>query len=343
MAMHSPSHRQHGLSLVELMVGVVVALIAVIVIMQVFQLSEGQRRTTTGSDDAQITGAIVLTQLQRDLRQAGNGFSNANLLGCDLTLPNGRVITNLSGVMINDGTVPAGDANTDTLRVVYGSGDGSPEGSRIQAQPGTTAYTVAAPLAFADQNFVTATPAARPVACTALLTRVNGNPVGTTVNVSSGAAGMSNGALHNWGRAPVTQVYRVSGERLTVCNHQTQDCTSTNADNWTAIADGVVSLRAQYGVDTTGVMDAVVDAFDQTQNTTACSWYRRPVIRLVLVTRNSQLERDVVTAAAPAWAASDALTIDLSGDANWQRYRYRTFETTVPLRNINWQGVIPGC
>ena len=36
-------------------------------------------------------------------------------------------------------------------------------------------------------------------------------------------------------------------------------------------------------------------------------------------------------------AASPAPTIDLSpGDANWARYRYRVFETIIPLRNVIW-------
>ena len=28
--------------------------------------------------------------------------------------------------------------------------------------------------------------------------------------------------------------------------------------------------------------------------------------------------------------------IDLSADTEWQCYRYRTFETVVPSRNLNW-------
>ncbi|MBU3990724.1 MAG: hypothetical protein KJ702_15590 [Gammaproteobacteria bacterium] len=41
-----------------------------------------------------------------------------------------------------------------------------------------------------------------------------------------------------------------------------------------------------------------------------------------------------------AWAGngtSPAPTVNLSpGDANWNRYRYRVFETIAPLRNIVW-------
>ncbi len=339
-----PSPRaQRGFSLIELMVGVAVALIAVIVIMQVFQVFEGQRRTTTGGDDAGTTGAIAMSLLQRDLRQAGQGLSHANLLGCTLTMPNGRTVTNLSGVFINDPTVPAGDANTDTLRVVYGTGIGSPEGTRIQAQPAGTTYLVAAPQAFIDDDFVVATPQNRGVACNVALTQVNGPPAGSTVSVDVGAAGVANGALHNWGRAPVIQVYRVSSGRLVVCDFLTRDCTSAAAANWTELADGVVSLRAQYGVDSSATMDSVVDTFDQTNNNTACSWYRRPVLRLSLVLRNGQLEKETVTAAAPAWSVASGAAIDLSGNADWQRYRYKTFESTVALRNVTWQGVITGC
>jgi type IV pilus assembly protein PilW len=51
-----------------------------------------------------------------------------------------------------------------------------------------------------------------------------------------------------------------------------------------------------------------------------------------------------ITAAAPtglcAWegsAASPAPKINLApGDANWGRYRYRVFETVIPLRNMVW-------
>ena len=34
--------------------------------------------------------------------------------------------------------------------------------------------------------------------------------------------------------------------------------------------------------------------------------------------------------------ASPAPTIDLSNDADWARYRYRIFETIIPLRNLIW-------
>ena len=42
-------NNQAGFSLVELMVGLVIGLMATLVIMQVFSTFEGQKRTTTGT------------------------------------------------------------------------------------------------------------------------------------------------------------------------------------------------------------------------------------------------------------------------------------------------------
>jgi type IV pilus assembly protein PilW len=34
--------------------------------------------------------------------------------------------------------------------------------------------------------------------------------------------------------------------------------------------------------------------------------------------------------------ASPAPAIDLTANADWQRYRYRVYETIIPLRNMIW-------
>ena len=64
-------------------------------------------------------------------------------------------------------------------------------------------------------------------------------------------------------------------------------------------------------------------------------------MRFAIVARSPQYERDIVTSAAPSWAAGNSASITLDGD--WQHYRYRVFQTTVPLRNVIWQGALSGC
>jgi type IV pilus assembly protein PilW len=74
---------ERGLSLVELMVGMVIALIASIMIFQVFLVSETYKRSTTGSSDAIQSANFSLYQLERELSGAGAGFARMpNLWGC---------------------------------------------------------------------------------------------------------------------------------------------------------------------------------------------------------------------------------------------------------------------
>ena len=128
----SPRRAAAGFTLVEIMVGMVIGMLGLIIMMQVFSLSEGQKRTTTGGGDAQSNGAIALFGLQRDLRQAGFGVSDPNLLGCSVALRAGVTLNGFAPVTINHAGIPAGDPNTDTLLLVYSRTRGSPQGDRIQ-------------------------------------------------------------------------------------------------------------------------------------------------------------------------------------------------------------------
>jgi type IV pilus assembly protein PilW len=67
-------YHQAGFTLVELMVGLVIGLIATVVIMQTFASFEGTKRSTTGIADAQTNGSIALYSIQRELQFAGYGM-----------------------------------------------------------------------------------------------------------------------------------------------------------------------------------------------------------------------------------------------------------------------------
>jgi type IV pilus assembly protein PilW len=95
--------RPRGFTLVEVMVAMVIGMIGIIIMMQVFASAEGQKRTTTGTGDAQSNGAMAIYTLQRDIREAGYGFNAMNALGCALALPApaSRTLTQLAPVIIN--------------------------------------------------------------------------------------------------------------------------------------------------------------------------------------------------------------------------------------------------
>lgn len=351
------SHRHAGFSMVEMMIGMVIGMIAIIVMMQVFSVSEGYKRTTTGGDDAQNNGAIALYAVQRDLRQSGLGASSAQIIGCNVTLRPGVTLNTMTPVTINHAGIPVGAGNFaavgDTLLVFYGSGPGSTEGEKVQAKPALASYTIAAaaasasaPGAFTIGDQVIAQVQPRPVACNLTMEPVTAI-AGTTVTVATGVAN-NLGILFNVGQAPKVLAYAVRAGNLTVCDYIANDCSVagsvSNSAIWVPVTSNIVSLRAEYGRDTTApAMDGTVDTFDQAAPVTTCDWARVSAIRFALVARSSELDKAAVTTAAPTWAAGASAPIDLSADANWQRFRYKTFQTVVPLRNMAWQGAQTGC
>lgn len=344
-----------GFSLIDVMVGLVIGMIGIVIMLQVFSVSEKNKRTTTSGDDAQNNGAVTLFSLQRELRQSGYGASAYNILGCDLQLRSGVILTNLAPITINHADIPAGDANTDTLLIVYGNPNGAPEGDAIVLQPSTNIYTVAAPTSFAVGSTVVAATRVRPTPCSLVLTSVQALE-SPNVTVQAGISGMVNGTLFNFGRSPSVIAYAIRDRKLTRCDYLADDCSDTsqvsNTSVWVPMADNIVSMRAEYGKDTTAVaMDTIVDSYDQVTPGSSsdasgfavnCGWARISAIRLALVARDGQYDKEAVTTVAPSWLGAPSIDLN-SSSSDWQHYRYKLFQTLVPLRNVLSLGVVSGC
>lgn len=264
---------QAGFSLVEIMVGMVIALLGIIIIFQVFSVSEGIKRTTTSGGDAIQNGGSALFSLQRSLKSAGYGFFSS---------------TNVT-------PYPATPAGTAPMAITTGAGNAS------------------------DSIAITYRP-----------------------NWDYGAF------------APASGVGFPSPPALTVetfsVNANAQLVSSVNG----VISDGIVLMQAEYGTDTTVPPNGVVDTWTQTAPANVLSAL---AVRVVVVARSAQPEVTktaaglittcATTTAAPTWIGSVvtannpvAVPLDLSGNVglaagdSWQCYRYKTFENTVPLRNL---------
>ena len=59
----TPRPAQAGLSLVEIMVGVLIGMIGIIVIFQMLATSEERKRTVSAGSDVQVSGVIGLTSI----------------------------------------------------------------------------------------------------------------------------------------------------------------------------------------------------------------------------------------------------------------------------------------
>ena len=108
--------RQAGLSIVEMMVGMVVGLIASLVIMQSFSSSEAYRRNISGAGDALQSAAIAAQRLDLIIQEAGSGLARGGqwVWGC-------RLLASFSGnvVLPSASAYPSPfEAAPQTLRAV---------------------------------------------------------------------------------------------------------------------------------------------------------------------------------------------------------------------------------
>lgn len=353
---HSPRH-QTGFSLVEIMVALAIGLLTTLVIMQIFLAFEGQKRSTTGTADAQTNGSVALYTISSDLQLAGFGLLPASNspLECNPTptIDSGALVgaattginvsLDLTPVIITDGGAGAGAS--DTISLVYGSNPFGGIPAEISFLAGTTA-TVSSNLGCRVGDIALAINGA-----TCQGTRVTGPsdiavpPVPTTpdlthivVQSATGIlAGYNLACLGTWSRI----VYGINGGNLEVSG--------------VPRVAGIVNIQAQYGISASANSNAITnwvnaDAAPWLTPMTVANRNRIKAVRVAVVARNGLLEKDVITtacssltAAAPtglcAWpgsATSPAPAIDLSNDPNWANYRYRVFETIIPLRNVMW-------
>ncbi len=335
-----------GFTLVELMVGLAIGMLATVVIIQVISVFEAQRRTTTGSADAQTNGGIALYTVGRDLQMAGYPLLSVtnSPLECTTLTVNGTadatVPNRLSPVAIVAGVATASVPASDAITIRYGS---SPMGG-VPTQTTTTLTANATPVAVAvsnnfgcqagDVSLIT-----NGSACAmSSVASVAGTTTVTLATTPAASAGANLACLGTWNEV----TYRVNSGNL--------------ERNGVPSVAGVVALKAQYGIAATANSNQVTQWVDATAASgwnapTVANRNRIKAVRIAIVARNAKIEPSNVTAscssttlAAPtglcAWegtVASPAPSIDLSpGDANWARYRYRVFETIVPLRNVIW-------
>jgi type IV pilus assembly protein PilW len=332
--------------------------------MQVLSVSEGQKRSTTGGNDAMNEGAMALYAVQSDVRMSGYGITDLKLLGCPLRLrtsPATVTLSALAPVVINSPDIAGQDLKTDTLLVFYGMTNGTLQGdsvNSITASPiGNGVQTAHS---FSPGDWVIVAPGTRATPCATALNLDKVNIVNTTpptfyVTWTVGPPYAVSSIAFNQGQNYRAVGYAVRNGNLTTCDFSVTDCSGATNPNWTSIADNIVSLRAQYGRDTTVLaapvtMDGFVDVNDKTAPTTgdtACGWARISAIRFALVARSAQSEKTTVTTVVPKWDGSDgtaANEIDLlTGNSQWQYYRYKVFQTTVPMRNVSWMGAVAGC
>lgn len=370
MKQTSQQARQKGFTLVELMIGVVLGLLTVLVITQVTVQAENRRRAVSMGSDAQINGSLALFALQRDIQMAGYGaLSSPDALGCTIYAQfSGATSTysyTLAPVVITDGASGA----PDTIQVIQAHTRGSSVPIKIKENhPQSTNYFVVdSTLGVSANDMMVAVPKVQSSTtnCAVFSVQADTSSPNTTlsttriphVSSSSGkwnvntifpAEGyLTDSYLLNMG-AMVARAYTVSSDNELVALELSA---TTGAQETRSFYPQIVNLQAMYGKDTS--IDGVIDLYDNTTPTTAADWQRVQNIRVAVVARSSHYEKEAVTTSAPVWdvgasvtvsgtATSDCnggskcITLKVDQDPDWQHYRYKVYETIVPLRNVLW-------
>jgi type IV pilus assembly protein PilW len=156
---------------------------------------------------------------------------------------------------------------------------------------------------------------------------------------------------------PVYNLYSVAANNTLTASNAFVISSGVPAVN--SVADNIVHMRADYGVDD-GVNDGSVtyntvyaanDGVVDRYISATPNWSQVIAVRVAVVARSALAEKPAgggatcnTTTVPPTWSGDtggarsfDLSAIPLPAGVTWQCYRYRVFETTVPLRNWIWK------
>lgn len=344
--------RQAGLSLPEMMVGMVIAMVLTIVVLQVVGVVELQSRTTIGAADSQTNGTIAMYTIERDLQVAGFSLMPQTDSGLECTTFNLGTsgVTSFSPVAVADGVASAGVSASDTITVRYGNALKGGIFSQITAAPVGNSVSVTNNLGCRVNDIALIVSG---TTCT--LSRISGPADLDTPAVASTTTVQLNDAASN----PTVAAAAAAGANLACLGTWTEStytvANGTLMRNGVPLLAGIVNLQVQYGISGLANSNVITGWVDPSGATWAAPSVadrnRIKAVRVAVVARSDRMEANDVTtacssttAAAPtglcAWAgsaASPAPVLDLSqGDPNWRRYRYRVYESIIPVRNMIW-------
>lgn len=371
MTQRATSRGQAGISLVEMMVGIVVGLIIAIAITSSVAAIGKQFRVTGAGASAAESALLGLALIERDARMAGAAvFSGSVATMCPRLNAYKAPATTHDGTPIGDAWPPVritdGGTGSDTIDLIL-----TPPAIAINLNVGVTkelptsasVLKVSEPggrLAVGDLVLVAHPPPnTSGYPCTLIqVTGVTGNCAdaanGCNVNFGSGSSdynppNVKTAFTSTEPYAPGSVLMKMPSFTYTRyqvrCNSLLRhdaavapSCTGTPSYRDSALAAGIVMLKAQYGISNAG-SDAIVQ-WKRASAIATGEMARVKAVRVAIVAQSAEVDSASVTSSAPV-VFDGTQTLDLSGlslppGKTWQNYRYRVHETVVPVRNSAW-------
>jgi type IV pilus assembly protein PilW len=343
--------RQHGFSLIEIMVGVVIGMIAVLVIYQVFAAAEGIKRNTTSAGDAQQNGLLASFMLGVELANASNGVALAwqKLQSCPTTT-NAATTLRPIPILITDG---GGPTSPDQFVVNYSVSNVAIAPAPFTGPFSSGSYVVHAPIGFSKNDIVVAISGGSSGAGTCVVSSVSNPPA---VDLATGQATIDHtpapvatcancdAFLLNMGAGSNVQRvrYDVANGVLRSTSLWDPNGAAAAAPVPNPLASNIVNMKLLYGIDNNG--DGILDTWvaptglwsDANVLAADAPTLRKiKAVRLGIIVQGEQWDRDAPDVTAHLF--DDAIPFSQaflrSGGGN---YRYRWYETIIPLRNPVW-------
>lgn len=380
--------RMAGFSLVELMVSIVIGLLAVLFATRIMTDSEASKRGALGGSDSMQNGMMAMFSISGDAEQAGYGLNDPILNGCDTIFKDSKGyelaparrddadVTPLTGAVI----VPGADGMPDQLTLYAGSAPGGTGTTRLLTNYiGGNQLVVDRELyGFAVGDVIVVAPENGEGQCAlaqvAALTAQGASPA---LGIGDIRHRYNTGAMGRNFDGSASRIFNLGPESgLSFHTWLVENgvlrlrATNLGADGGAAhaVADNIVSLKAQYGFDKRGAADfdpelgmqvgewssEMIDADGDGVEGGAGDYQRIAALRIAVVARAKTPERpgaDGVCTAQPAVIkvfgsaqphGVDPVEVELDvrvkdDPVDWRCYRYRTFETIVPMRNTGWR------
>ena len=344
--MHAPIFRRvaaRGVTLIEVLVGIVIGLIAILVIFQTISVWDARTRASASGGDAQIAGTIAMYNIERDIKQAGQGFAMATVPDLNCTLQgffNGAATTfgRLTPIEIIDND---GLGLPDEIRVFYGNSAFFTSREIFDSSTATTKHfkTPNRRNAFKPGDLAVVTDGSNGLPGTAVCKLVeitsDANADGLTLNHDTtsftsfyGFAASSSrfntaggtgavftaGNMYNLGPLPQRRVWRVNGDTLgfTETLHNTSPF---------EVADQIVDMKAQYGFDSDNdgrITDSAPNEWTKTLPPSP-DLSKVLAIRVAILVRSRNFEKPSGasgvswSAPNPVWSAGAFVMKDLGG------------------------------
>jgi type IV pilus assembly protein PilW len=356
---------QRGFSIIEVMVGVVIGMIAVLVIYQVFATSEGIKRNITAAGDAQQNGLLSSFMMGIELANAGNALAvSAQDLGT--CTPAAAMKDSLRPIPLLI-TAGANDNTPDSFVIYYSVARTLVSPALfIAGAAANSAYQVQSANGFKKGDLIVAitNPSGAGDCYSSRITdnvpAPDANGVVTITHTGAPVAVGASATLFNLGPSNLVQkvLYDVSGGALRSTSLLDSNGVPSAVEPVNPIASNVLNVKVQYGIDTVG--DGLVHHWVPAIAGTAYGDWDGPTLlaapigtlnrikaaRIAILVRSEQADKDLnpdpgfnrtVFNDCADGGTCYPVTFSVAAVAG-QPYgwRYRVYETVIPLRNEVW-------